>query len=670
MTGDNRKVMGWKTLFSVIGLLIIGVVLSLQLNQTLAVSQQWQLTLNPASAESFDDFMFAYSQLPRAVITLVVGAMLGVVGSLMQQLTQNTLTSPLTMGTSSGAWLALVILSIWWPDAVNDYSAFAAMAGALLAFSMILLITGLDNMTGLPMVISGMVINILLGAIAGAVILLHQDYAQNVFMWGAGDLAQNGWEMIEWLVPRLSPVIILLLVAPRILTLLRLGQQGAEARGLSVIPAFFVLMVIGIWLVSAAITAVGIIGFIGLLTPNIVRVLGARTPRMELFASLLFGALLLLMTDVIAQLMSLWAGQVVPSGVTAAAVGAPALIWFSRRQLKAQDGMAVALPGSRSSLSSGLALSVIGMLMIGIAIYFLFQVDERTWHLAMPSDYQWMLRWPRALTALCTGVGLALAGTILQRLIYNPLASPDILGVSSGATFALVFATIFMEQSLLSAQWSVAFIGSMAVLLVLIFLGKRHQFAPSSVILTGIAMSALLQAFVQFCLSKGSQDSYTILQWLAGSTYRVTDTQALLLSGLVLVMLILSLSASRGLTLLSISREFAKARGLNTSLMSMLLLTLVAMLCAVVTATMGPVAFVGLIAPHLARMLGAQQTRQQLLFGSLIGGTTMLWADWLGQVLLYPNQVAAGTLVAIIGAIYFLGLLIFNRVKARLSFSA
>lgn len=657
--------MSAKHLLAVVMLLAAAALASLQFNQPLALSQQWSLIGSPQLAESFDDFNFAYAQLPRLVMTLIVGAMLGLVGSLMQQLTQNSLTSPLTMGTSSGAWLALIIVSIWWPDAIADYSALAAMTGALLAFGLILLIAGLDNMTGLPMVISGMVINILLGAIAGAIILLHQDYAQNVFMWGAGDLAQNGWEMIEWLVPRLSPLVLLLLLAPRVLTLLRLGHQGAQARGLSVIPAFFLLMIIGIWLVSASITVVGLIGFIGLLTPNIVRALGARTPRMELVASVVFGALLLLLTDMLAQWLTLWFGQVVPSGVTAAAIGAPALIWFSRRQLKAQDGIAVALPGSRQRVSRGLSVTVAALLAVGVALYFCYQPDSADTWFALPSDYQWSLRWPRALTALCTGIGLALAGTILQRLIYNPLASPDILGVSSGATFALVFSSLFLGQSLLSTQWGTALAGSLAVLLVLILLGRKHQFAPSSVILTGIAMTALLQAFVQFCLAKGNQDSYKILQWLAGSTYRVTAEQATLLSGLVLALFVLSLMSSRALTLISISRSFATARGLNSAWMSLGLLVLVAMLCAVVTATMGPVTFVGLIAPHLARMLGAQQVKAQLLLGSLIGATTMLWSDWLGQVLLFPNQIAAGTLVAILGALYFLALLIVNRLAKR-----
>ncbi|SJL83575.1 Fe(3+)-hydroxamate ABC transporter permease FhuB [Vibrio palustris] len=657
--------MSYKHLLVASNFLIVIILASLQINQPIGIAQQWHLLFSPDAASAFNDFKFLYAQLPRAVIAVLVGAMLGLVGSLMQQLTQNRLTSPLTLGTSSGAWLALIVINIWWPDAAKDYHALAAMAGAILAFGLILLITGMDNMTGLPMVISGMVINILLGAIAGAIVLLHQQYAQNVFMWGAGDLAQNGWEWVQWLWPRLLPTVLLLIVAPRILFLLRLGQQGAQARGVAVIPAFFVLMLIGVWLVSAAITAVGLIGFIGLLTPNIVRSLGARTPKMELIASMVFGALLLLSTDILAQGLSLWIGQVLPSGVTAAAIGAPALIWFSRRQMQAQDNIAIALPGSRSYVSVPVIVSVTSMALLGLACYFLIQINEQSWHWALPSAYQWMLRWPRVLTALMTGFALALAGTILQRLIYNPLASPDILGVSAGATFALIVSSLFFGQSLMSMQWGTALLGSLVVLVILLLLGRRHHYAPASVILTGIAMSALLQAFVQFCLAQGNQDSYQILQWLAGSTYRVTASQAMLLTGLVVVLGGLSLMMSRALTLLSISRSFAKARGLPTSLTSIALLVIVALLCAVATASMGPVSFVGLVAPHLARMLGAQRTKAQLLLGGVMGATAMIWADWLGQVVLYPNQIAAGTFVAILGALYFLGLLIVNRINAR-----
>lgn len=652
---------------SVLRLVCLGVLtlllalVSVQWGHNLTLNEQWQLVLGNQAAQSFAQVNFIYAQLPRAVMAIVVGAVLGLVGSLMQQLTQNQLTSPLTLGTSSGAWLGLIIVNIWFSDWVADYSALAAMAGALLAFVLIISIAGLRNLTGLPLVVSGMVVNILLGSIATALVLLNEEFAQNVFMWGAGDLAQNGWEWLTWLLPRLALVIPLLLFAPRVLTLLRLGHEGAAARGLAVLPAFLLLMAGGIWLVSASITAVGVIGFIGLLTPNIARSLGARTPKMELYSSALLGALLLLATDMLAMGLSVWAEEVVPSGITAAVIGAPALIWFSRRQLQAQDSLAIALPQRRTSPSRWMMAVIAAALLLALSLHIGWQMESASW--ALPSEFQWPLRWSRMLTALFAGVGLAIAGTLLQRLIYNPLASPDILGVSSGAIFALVFASLFLGQSLQSTHWMTALLGSAAVLVVLLLLGRRHHYAPSSLILTGIAITALLEALVQFTLAKGTGDSYQILLWLSGSTYRVTGDQALLLSVGVVGLVLLALGLSRWLTLISIGRGFASARGLSASRASLVLLILVALLCALVTATMGPVSFVGLIAPHMAMMLGAQRAPSQLLLAALVGGTLMLWADWLGQALLFPAQIAAGTLVAIIGGSYFLLLLLSQRAR-------
>lgn len=634
---------------------------SVQWGHNLTLNEQWQLVLGHQVAQSFAQVNFIYAQLPRAVMAIVVGTVLGLVGSVMQQLTQNRLTSPLTLGTSSGAWLGLIIVNIWFSDWVADYSALAAMAGALLAFALIISIAGLRNLTGLPLVVSGMVVNILLGSIATALVLLNEEFAQNVFMWGAGDLAQNGWEWLTWLLPRLTLVFPLLLFAPRVLTLLRLGHEGAAARGLAVLPAFLLLMTGGIWLVSASITAVGVIGFIGLLTPNIARSLGARTPKMELYSSALLGALLLLATDMLAMGLSVWAEEAVPSGITAAVIGAPALIWFSRRQLQAQDSLSISLSSHRRSPSRWAVMLIAAALLLALSLHIGWQMESASW--ALPSEFQWPLRWPRMLTALFAGVGLAIAGTLLQRLIYNPLASPDILGVSSGATFALVFASLFLGQSLQSTHWMTALLGSAAVLVVLLLLGRRHHYAPSSLILTGIAITALLEALVQFTLAKGTGDSYQILLWLSGSTYRVTGEQALLLSVGVVGLTLLALGLSRWLTLISIGRGFATARGLSASRASLVLLILVALLCALVTATMGPVSFVGLIAPHMAMMLGAQRAPSQLLLAALVGGTLMLWADWLGQALLFPAQIAAGTLVAIIGGSYFLLLLLSQRAR-------
>ncbi len=637
--------------------------LSLQIDTSLSLSEQWQVFSQPESASEFRDVFFMQSQLPRLSITLLVGAMLGLTGSLMQQLTQNNLTSPLTLGTSSGAWLALVIVNIWFVDWVADYSAFAAMAGALVAFGLIISIAGVRNMTGLPLVVSGMVINILLGSIATALIILNAQFAQNIFMWGAGDLSQYSWDWFEWLLPRSTIAIVILIVAPRILTLMKLGQEGAAARGLAVLPAFGALMVMGIWLVSASITAVGIISFIGLLTPNIARAMGARTPRDELINSMLLGAALLLITDSAAIYLSLLLEETIPSGVAAAAIGAPALIWFTRKKLTATDQLNLSMSQGKTALSNAAVWGIAVMGIIGILAYSFVTHGISGIEFAIPGEFQWQLRWPRMISAISVGVALSIAGIILQRIVYNPLASPDILGVSSGATFAIIITGVMVGSVLAAFNWGVAFLGSLTVLILLLIIGKRSHFNPSNLVLSGIALSALLQALVQFALAQGSGESYKILLWLTGSTYRVTSTSALVLLISVLVLLAIVLALSRWLTLISIGRAFSNARGLNPSSANTILLVIVALLCAFSTATVGPVSFVGLVAPHMAMMLGARKVKEQLFVGSLIGATLMVWADWLGQIAIYPSQIAAGTLVAIIGSTYFLFLMLKSKFR-------
>ncbi|MCF7354132.1 Fe(3+)-hydroxamate ABC transporter permease FhuB [Vibrio sp. CK2-1] len=645
------------TIITIVLTFAIIAVASLQIANPLSISQQWHLLMG-AEAQEFADFNFVYAQLPRAVMAIIVGAMLGLVGSLMQQLTQNSLTSPLTLGTSSGAWLALIVVNVWFPNLASDYMALSAMVGAMFAMGLVITIAGPKNITGLPLILSGMVVNILFGAIATAIILLNDQYAKNVFIWGAGDLAQNGWEMVQWLLPRLSVALVLLVIAPRILNLMRLGHQGAAARGLNVIPYFIVLIALGLWVVSASITAVGVISFIGLLSPNIARAIGARTPKAELYTSMIIGSIALLATDILALLISQFTQEMIPSGTTAAAIGAPALVWFSRRALKAQDQISIKLPPSKAQLSNLVIPSLIIMTSVMLIISATLSMTDNGLLWAIPDSFTWDLRWPRFVTALAAGVALAAAGTVLQRLIYNPLASPDILGISAGATFALVGATVFLGTNIFASGSLIAFAGSMVVLAVLLLLGRKNQFAPSSMILIGIAISALIESLVQFALAKGTQDSYTIIGWLAGSTYRVSGQSAIVLALSVTVIFTALVSVSRWLTLISAGRQFASARGLNVQATSVILLCSVALLCALVTTTMGPVAFVGLLAPHMAVMLGAKQARSQLLVAGLTGGLLMLIADWIGQSILFPMQVAAGTVVSIVGGSYFLLLLI------------
>ncbi|MEZ8448233.1 Fe(3+)-hydroxamate ABC transporter permease FhuB [Vibrio splendidus] len=618
-------------------------------------------TFNSMVDDSFELMALAYVNLPRLVMAILVGGTLGTIGSLFQQLTQNRMMSPLTLGTSSGAWLGLVILNVVAPMLVAQYSVWFALVGALFAMGLIVSIVGIKNMSGLPIVLAGMAVNLLLGAFATAIILLNDQYAQNLFVWGAGDLGQNGWEQVLWLMPKLLPILAIFLLAPRVLTLLSIGTEGAAARGLNIGATFFVLMAIGVWLVSVSITSVGVISFIGLIAPNIARHLGFLKAKSELIASCVLGALLLCVTDSLAIFLAQWSLDMIPTGTATAVIGAPALIIIARKQMSAQDQLFFSMPKGPKFISP-VAYFLLGTMIFGLlALSSLSQPSSDMGYFVIPDAFEWSIRWPRMLTAIFAGGGLAVAGVILQRLVYNPLASPDILGVSAGAVLALIFSSLFMGYSIHSLSPWVAFLGSAIALCLLLFLGKKHQFAPSILILTGISLTAVLEALVQFSLTRVGEGKYTLLAWLAGSTYRVEPESATIMAVVITACIGVALLLSRWVTLIATGRQFASARGLNINIAYVALLCIVAILCSVVTTTMGPVAFVGLLAPHIAAMVGARLVREQIILSFLIGAALMLFADWLGQVVVFPAQLAAGTLVSIIGGSYFIFLLLKSR---------
>ncbi|MEE1673000.1 Fe(3+)-hydroxamate ABC transporter permease FhuB [Agarivorans aestuarii] len=653
-----------KAYFIAGGMLLAGLSVSLIFGSELNFQRQWQL-IGGLEPEQFVDFAYLYSLLPRLTMAVLVGASLGLVGSLMQQLTQNPLLSPLTMGTSSGAWLALVMLNLWLPLDIADLSVAAAMLGAMFAMFLVIAIVGLRNLSGLPVVLAGMAVNIVLGAIATAIILLNEQFATNLFIWGAGDLEQNDWFWPLWLAPRLLPAILIFALAPRVLSLLKLGQQGAAARGLNVVPMFILLAVAGVWLVAASITAVGVISFVGLISPNIARRIGARSPKNELWLSCLIGALLLVLTDLLANYLSPLIGDVVHSGIAAAIVGAPILIILCQRQLRAQDQLSLSLPQSRLQWRNAYYIVAFVVIAIVALLSLLGQHNAGSWSLGIPDAFNWLLRWPRWLTAVSAGAGLAVAGCILQRLIFNPLASPDILGVSAGATMSLVGLSVVTGASIFSASPWVAVIGSTVVLALLFLFSTYRGFSPAKLVLCGIALAALIEGLVHFALASGQQEIYEILAWLAGSTYRVSPEAALRLAVVSLVVIVGLYMLHPWLSLISAGRSFAQARGLGLTRAYLLLLLGVAFLCAMVTATMGPVAFVGLLAPHVAIMLGARLARQQIIVSALVGALLMSIADLISQWIFYPSQVAAGTLVSIIGGGYFIALLVRGQRQAR-----
>jgi ABC-type Fe3+-siderophore transport system permease subunit len=609
----------------------------------------------------FEDARFYYASMPRAVLALLAGAALGLAGTILQQATRNRLVSPLTLGVSSGAWLGLLAATVWMPGLAAGYGEWYSLAGAVLSLSLVILIAGRNGVGGLPVILAGMAVNMLLGALGTTIVLFKSQYVQHVFIWGAGDLTQTDWSKAAWLAPRLALALPVVAFAARPLTLMRLGEQGASARGLALWPFMLTLVLASLWMTANVITAVGIIGFIGLLAPNLARLAGTRKVGDELTMSLVLGAALLLATDAIALFASQWTRDLVPSGASAALIGAPALIWLSASRMRAKDHASLVMPEGIARIGpAGIATLVAAPIAL-VLLSATFGPVAEGWRLAWPSDLVWSLRWPRIITAAAAGAGVATAGVILQRLIRNPLASPDILGMTSGATLALVGAAIFAGGSIYEIGAPVALTGSFAVLVFLLLVGRRHDYAPGLMALIGISLAALLDALVQFMLARGGDAAFSVLGWMAGSTYRAKPTDAAFLAAAAMVAVGLAAASHRWLTLINAGDVIAAGRGLSVSLVRPLFLVLAAAITAAVTAVMGPVAFVGLLAPHMAAMLGARTALKQLSAAALFGAAIMIMADWLGRSLLYPLQMPAGTVASIIGGGYFIFLLARRR---------
>lgn len=618
-----------------------------------------------AAPEAFDDIRFTHATLPRAAMALLIGAALGLAGSLFQQVTQNRLASPLTLGAASGAWLAMLAGTLLAPAFTAAHGAWLSLLGATAAFGLVVVIAGLRGLMGLHAVLAGMAVNLLLGAVASAILLLKSPYFGHLFVWGAGDLGQTGWEKALWLLPRLLPVMALALFLGRGLALLRTGAAGAEARGMTLAPFLALAVALALALTALSVTAVGMIGFVGLLAPNLARLSGARRPLSELAASAGLGALLLLGADLIAVVASGLLRDMVPSGAATAVLGAPALIWLLGRRLSAQDQARFELPPSPGRLSrrtlGALALAALALPPVAL----MAEQGQDGWRLVWPEPLIFEFRWPRVLAAAAAGLGMALSGVILQRLVRNPLASPDILGMSSGATFALVGAAVVSGGSIHQFSAGLAIMGSLCVLALLLWFGRRHGHAPAALALIGIALGALLDALVKFALAAGSEDSFAIVGWLGGSTYRVTGAAAIALAITMLAALAVTFAFRRWLTLLSAGDTVAAGRGLSLALARPASMVLAAAIAALVTAWLGPVAFVGLLAPHMAVMLGARKAPSQILIAGLLGALLMTASDWLGRMALHPMQLPAGTVAAVLGGGYFVLLLAQGRLLRR-----
>lgn len=277
-------------------------------------------------------------------------------------------------------------------------------------------------------------------------------------------------------------------------------------------------------------------------------------------------------------------------------------------------------------------------------------------------------RLPRIIVALMVGVGLAVAGGLLQGMIRNPLASPDIIGITGGASVAVVgFLAYFSDENnalTVSIKWMPvsAFIGATIIAFLVYFLSWKNGVSPVRLVLIGIGISAMMQALTTLMMLMGP--IYRASQaniWITGTVHGSTWGNVWVLVPWTLILVSIAFILSRNVNVQELGEEIATGVGGHVQRQRFVLLLVSTGLVASSVAFAGGIGFVGLMAPHMARRLVGSAFGALLPVSALIGGILVMLADLIGRTMFSPLEVPAGVFTASIGAPYFIYLLFKTR---------
>ncbi|MGY5775263.1 Fe(3+)-hydroxamate ABC transporter permease FhuB [Rhizobium sp. LEGMi135b] len=601
------------------------------------------------------EMLLHYTLLPRLVISLAAGAGLGLSGAILQHILRNPLAEPATLGVSAGSYLLLAVATLWFPQWADAEREWLGFAGALLSLFAILTLSWRKGLSPVTVTLAGMIVSLYCGAASAVLVLFNHDFLVSIFIWGAGYLDQQDWSGVQYLVPRLLVLSLLAILLVRPLTLLALDDATARSLGLPLNTYRLLALAVAAGLAAVVTVAVGVISFVGLAAPALARASGASRTDRQLLWAMVIGALLLTATDQIVLSLPV-TYRLFPTGAVTALLGAPLLFLLIRRLKMLAPPQAGSEPQpARLEHPFAALLMTAGALVVMFCIAVLFGRDESGWTFAgWSSGFLADWRWPRALAAFSGGAMLALAGAILQRMTGNPMASPEVLGVSSGAMLGVIVLLLTAAAPTRSGQIVAGACGAFLVLLLMLALSRKPGFAGDRLLLIGIALGSVSGFVMAVLMTAQDPRLGQLLAWLSGSTYSVRAGEAALAAAMLLAASASIPIVRRWLELLPLGQNVALATGVPMELSRHVLLSLCALLTAGATILVGPLSFSGLMGPHLARLAGFQRAGVQLAASALLGGLVLLIADWIGRNIIFPFQIPAGLLAAMIGGPFLL----------------
>lgn len=263
------------------------------------------------------------------------------------------------------------------------------------------------------------------------------------------------------------------------------------------------------------------------------------------------------------------------------------------------------------------------------------------------------LRMPRVIIAVLVGANLAIAGVLLQAVIRNPLADPYITGISSGACVVTVFFMVFIP-SVTSLRPVFGFFGGLVCCVIIYFMAYKNGLSPIRIVLAGAACNALLGGFSSMITVSAGLGSGNIQKWMMGSLATVNWSNVHILLIYSVIGIIAALVLSKVCNILALGSKNAKSLGFNSDLYMIIVTAVAVFLASISTSIAGVISFVGLVVPHVCRIIIGSDHKYLIPCSGIVGGFLVLFADTVGRMVMRPNEIPVGVVTAIFGAPFFL----------------
>lgn len=668
MASREFQASSWRVLVPMAVLTILAIISSFAV-----IDRKWQgdfatLFASPASLD-LSQMSAQMVIVATMLVAMLAGGLLSVASIALQQLVKNNLASDSTLAVGSGAQLALLMATLFVPNFGLYGNFWVAFVGAFASMGVVFLLSLPSRLNPMVLVLSGLVVNIFVSAIASVLLVFYTEMALGVMVWGAGSLTQTGLAVSGQLLGVLAVLAVGLAILYKPLVIIGIDDAKAKSLGVPVGLVRLAVLLLVAMTVAMTVGHLGLLSFVGLAAATMVNALGLPKLYQRLSAGFILGALLLWVVSNLSVLLGEYWTINLPAGAMTGLLGAPLVVWLVLKNAKrADDELVVGLPSIPKEIKLWRWLvALVALMAIGVSFAPMVSQLQDGIGLFWGVTADWQLlgeyRLPRTLTAASVGALLALAGVLLQTLTKNPMASPEVLGISSGAALGVVGAFVLLPVfgMAVSAGWLLAFgtLGAMLVLMGILWLAKRVS--SMYLLLVGVAVSALMSGVLAIINLLGDPRLQAVLSWLSGSTYHAKSSTAAALVAMTIALYVVCLAIAKPLRLASLGSVVASGRGLSVLGFERVVLFLVAVLSTAATLAIGPLSFVGLMIPHLAMALGANTLPKQLTLSAILGAMLMVVADWLGRYAIFPYEIPAGTLAALVGGAYFVYLLARSR---------